>query len=723
VLLAIQPAFAAEKRVALVIGNNAYQQVKKLNNAVEDARAMSREFRALGFEVIEKLDIDQRGMKAAVREFVQKIANGGVGAFFYAGHGVQEGGNNYLLPVDIGALTDPAALPDEAVELNGEIMARIGQVGAKFSLLVVDACRDNPFPKKAGRSIGGTRGLTAANAPEGMIVVYSAGVGQQALDRLNENDRDPNGLFTREFIREIKKPGLEVAEVVRNVRTRVKEQAAKVRHEQTPAIYIQADRFYLIPDAQSVTIQSPAQDAEDSLWAQLNVSRPCEYQAYLDQYPNGKFAALARQRIKACAGGTPAPAAAPLAKPPAAEPPAPMVTAKPEDAETALWNEVKSGGAREYFDAYLKQYPKGKYAAVAKVELKKLDDIEKKKKAQEDAERKVEIARLEAEKKAAAERERQAAQQAEQDAWQSAKSGDSVASYAAYLERYPRGRYAVVAEAAKKKAQREAAEREKREAAQRQREAEQLRLAEERARKEAEKAAAELRPGKVFKDCSDCPEMVQVPAGSFDMGSNNGDNDEKPVHRVTISRSFAIGKTEVTQGQWRAVMGSNPSRFSSCGDDCPVESVSWDDAKEFMRKLNQKTGKTYRLPSEAEWEYACRAGRQQDYCGGDNVDSVAWYDGNSGSKTHPAGQKQANAWGLYDMSGNVWEWVEDCWNGSYNGAPSDGGVWTAGECGRRVLRGGSWGNGPRNVRSAKRNGGGTTGRDDGLGFRLARMLP
>lgn len=287
-------------RVALVIGNNDYQQVQKLNNAVPDARAMAKEFRALGFDVIEKINVDQRAMKAAVREFVKRVGNGGVGAFFYAGHGVQEGGDNYLLPVDISKLTDPGALVDEAVELNSDIMARVGQAGAKFSLLVIDACRDNPFPKRAGRSVGGTRGLTAAaETPEGMVVVYSAGVGQQALDRLDDNDRNPNGLFTREFVVELRKPGVEVAEMVRNVRQRVKAAAATVQHEQTPAIYIQADRFYLVapPPLPEPPIMP---SSEDALWAQLDSDKPCEYQAYLEEYPKGKFAALARIRARDC---------------------------------------------------------------------------------------------------------------------------------------------------------------------------------------------------------------------------------------------------------------------------------------------------------------------------------------------------------------------------------------------------------------------------------------
>ncbi len=145
---------------------------------------------------------------------------------------------------------------------------------------------------------------------------------------------------------------------------------------------------------------------------------------------------------------------------------------------------------------------------------------------------------------------------------------------------------------------------------------------------EAVKALPEA--GKTFKDCPTCGEMVEIPAGSFDMGSNNGESDEKPVHRVTFSKPFAIGKTEVTQEQWYAVMGSDPSYFNGCGDTCPVEQVSWNDAQTFIKKLNAKTGKQYRLPTEAEWEYACRAGSQLEYCGSDNADNVSWNTLNSG---------------------------------------------------------------------------------------------
>ena len=223
--------------------------------------------------------------------------------------------------------------------------------------------------------------------------------------------------------------------------------------------------------------------------------------------------------------------------------------------------------------------------------------------------------------------------------------------------------------------------------------------------------------GRVFKDCPECPEMVIIPAGSFEMGGTG--SYELPVHRVTL-RSFSMGKTEVTQGQWRAVMGTNPSSFSNCGDNCPVERVKWIDAKQFVRQLSTMTGKTYRLPSEAEWEYACRAGGRWEYCGSDIADDVAWHDGNSGNATHPVALRQANAWGLYDMSGNVSEWTEDCLNLNYSNAPTDGSVWTSGNCSQRVMRGGSYFSFPKFVRSAFRNWFTNQQQNINLGFRVAR---
>jgi formylglycine-generating enzyme required for sulfatase activity len=211
-------------------------------------------------------------------------------------------------------------------------------------------------------------------------------------------------------------------------------------------------------------------------------------------------------------------------------------------------------------------------------------------------------------------------------------------------------------------------------------------------------------------------EMVYVPGGSFLMGSpenETGRDSDEGQHRVTV-QSFYIGKYEVTQSQWRAVMGSNPSYFK--GDNLPVENVSWNDAKDFCRRLSQMTGKEYRLPTEAEWEYACRAKTTGAYAG--DLDAMAWYSKNSDSKTHSVGQKQPNAFGLYDMHGNVWEWCED-WYGSYPGGevvdpmgPRSGSL--------RVDRGGGWGDGAVVCRSANRGNVAPGSRDGYLGFRLLR---
>lgn len=223
--------------------------------------------------------------------------------------------------------------------------------------------------------------------------------------------------------------------------------------------------------------------------------------------------------------------------------------------------------------------------------------------------------------------------------------------------------------------------------------------------------------------------MVELPTGLFTMGCRAGrdkscEADEKPAHVVSV-HSFEIGKTEVTQGQWKAVMGSAPSalRFKECGDNCPVEGVSFDDIQTFIQTLNAQTGKIYRLPSEAEWEYACRAGKDTNYCGGNDVGRVAWYGyEKSGATTHPVAGKQANAWGLYDMSGNVWERVQDDYHDDYKGAPGDGSVWHGATTGWHVLRGGAWFVDARETRAARRSFGLPTYQLGFGGFRLARTF-
>ncbi len=226
-----------------------------------------------------------------------------------------------------------------------------------------------------------------------------------------------------------------------------------------------------------------------------------------------------------------------------------------------------------------------------------------------------------------------------------------------------------------------------------------------------------------IKDCTECPDMVLLPSGSLPMKL---DKSPDPKSTVTVNiRSFAIGKTEVTQRQWKAIMGDNPSRFVACGLDCPVENVSWKDIAQFIRKLNQKTGQSYRLPSEAEWEYAARGGSSTDALFADNaaaLDDQAWYIANSRKASRPVASKKPNAFGLHDLYGNVWEWVEDCFHDSYAGLPPDGSAWTT-ACAspQRVLRGGSWSDEASSMRNRGRYA--PEVRNLITGFRLARTAP
>ena len=275
----------------------------------------------------------------------------------------------------------------------------------------------------------------------------------------------------------------------------------------------------------------------------------------------------------------------------------------------------------------------------------------------------------------------------------------------------------------------------------------------------AQGALASMTRGTVFRDCADCPEMVVIPAGSFTMGSPQSeasrDNDEGPQHSVRIPRSIAMGKFEVTRGQFaRFVQESGYSAGSGCyvwdgkqwnndaskdwrntgfaqSDEDPVACVNWNDAKAYVEWLARKSGQRYRLPSEAEWEYGARAGTTTAFSFGDritpqlaNYGTTVSYAGSpvatTPRKTVPVGSYAPNAFGLYDVHGNVFEWTEDCYNANYNGAPSDGAAWTSGDCGRRVLRGGAWFLNPQFLRSALRVNLHPTIRYDHFGFRLAR---
>jgi formylglycine-generating enzyme required for sulfatase activity len=297
--------------------------------------------------------------------------------------------------------------------------------------------------------------------------------------------------------------------------------------------------------------------------------------------------------------------------------------------------------------------------------------------------------------------------------WESIKNSTDTKDFKAYLQKYPNGQFATLARDNLTRLETAPKTRVKRDAAGR------IILGSISGSK-TEAAKPVPKPGSVVRNQMGM-ELAYVPAGSFMMGSENGGTDEKPAHRVTISNGFYIGKYEVTQAQWQAVMGNNPSNFKDCGGNCPLEGVSWDDAQKFIQGLNGlKDGYTYRLPTDAEWEYACRAGTTGDYAG--DPKEMAWFSENSGSKTHAVGGKQPNAWGLADLHGNVWEWCQDWYHETYYGAPTDGSAWlSGGEQKHRVLRGGSWSSLAAVLRSAYRSYNSPAFRNVDLGFRVVAV--
>ena len=342
-------------------------------------------------------------------------------------------------------------------------------------------------------------------------------------------------------------------------------------------------------------------------------------------------------------------------------------------------------------------------------------------------------AKLEAEaaEKLAAQRAQAEAQRQAEEARLAAEAAEKLAIQRAQAEALRQAEGArLAAEAAEKLAlervQTEAAEKQASERAQA---AQALSKQMEAAREPVSKPTGVSTATLAIRDCTECPDMVLLPSGSLPMKLDKSP-DPKVAVAVAVAvivnvPSFAIGKTEVTQRQWKALMGDNPSRFVACGLDCPVENVSWKDIAQFIRKLNQKTGQNYRLPSEAEWEYAARGGSSTDALFADNaaaLDDQAWYIANSRKAPRPVASKKPNAFGLHDLYGNLWEWVEDCFHDSYAGLPPDGSAWTtACTSPQRVLRGGSWSDEASSMRNRGRYA--PEIRNLITGFRLARTAP
>ena len=536
------------RRIALVIGNGAYTGGGVLANPANDATDMADKLTQLGFKVTLRTDADYMVMRRALTEFGRQVTPGTVALFFFAGHGMQVRGRNYLLPVD-ARIQIENDVGTEAMDADF-VLDKLSQ--ASLSIVILDACRNNPFERRFRSGSGA--GLAHMAAPTGALIAYATAPGKVAAD-----GEGRNGLYTGELLKALSLAGLQVEDVFKRVRTNVIKLSGDAQTPWEASSLIGS--FYFVPASEQPSAVIP-----------------------------------------------PAP---------------PQAVAKP--------------------------------VAVAAVTAGQV-------------------------------------QGSEDDIWTQAKQGNSVAGYSRYMKLFPAGNHIGQAKASLARLKR---------------------------------AEAELELGKVFQDCTACPEMVVIPGGHFEMGSGHGANSERAVHNVSIIGAYALGRTEVTQSQWRAIMGSNPSRFSGCGANCPVENVSWDEVQIFLQKLNAATGRQYRLPTEAEWEYAARAGSTSKYSWGDEVGvDNANCDG-CGSRwdnrsTAPVASFRPNRFGIYDMHGNVSEWVGDCWNENYEGAPDDGSAWVYDGCSDHVHRGGNWGQNPRFMRSASRNWG-TSGKHlDTRGFRLAR---
>jgi uncharacterized caspase-like protein len=323
-LLICAPAIQAAHRLALVIGNDNYQHAEVLRNARADARAVAAALQALGFTVTLEQDLTLQQMKVALRAFKAQVAGGDEAVFYFSGHGVQFGGTNYLIPVDLLPQNE-AEVADDSVALQ-RVLDDLSEQKARFSLAIIDACRENPF-KGSGRSIG-KRGLAPVTAATGQMVLYSAGAGQEALDRVGDHDTDPNGLFTRILIKEIRKPGVTANQLLKNVSYQVIQLARGVNHEQVPALYDQTiGDYYFVPGgpaaapgaqtaatADVLHVQTPG-ELEQEYWNRIRDSSDvADFSDYQKQFPQGPHAAQAALALRKLQQRTAhnAPAPAPL---------------------------------------------------------------------------------------------------------------------------------------------------------------------------------------------------------------------------------------------------------------------------------------------------------------------------------------------------------------------------------------------------------------------------
>ncbi len=576
-----------EQRVALVIGNGAYPDAP-LRNPPNDAQAMAHKLRVCGFEVIEKINSDQRGMEEAIREFGMQIQRGGVGLFYYAGHGMQVQGTNYLIPVGTEVKAEDE-VKFKSVDA-GMVLSKMESAGNRMNIMILDACRNNPFDRSFRSA---DRGLKKMDAPTGTLLAYATAPGNIAADGTGEN-----GLYTAMLLKHLDTPGLAVEQVFKRVRDDVMKATgdSQVPWESTS---LRGDFFFVpgesMPSPSPAPIMPPPPAAVAYGHLQVNVNAPNSQVYVVGTY---RGTASPGQPLNLQNLGT-----------------------------DTIQVRVTAGGYKESTQQHTLKANEWTQAVfeLAPVEVTLPAPVQS-------------SPRPEA-------RPQPPSQQVGQTRTFSLPGGASI-------------------------------------------------------------------------------EMVWIEPGTFLMGSpssEEGRDSDEAQHKVTINQGFYLGKYEITQAQWEAVMGFNLSALE--GANHPVEQVSWEDVEVFISELNLSAGsEVYRLPTEAEWEYACRAGTSARWSFGEDESQLgeyAWYRGNNSPEgTKAVGQKKSNPWGLYDMYGNVWEWCQD-WKGRYSFsrlADPTGPVTDS----YRVVRGGAFSFYAQFARSAYRSGRPPSARHYDLGMRLLR---
>ncbi|MDA3791614.1 MAG: SUMF1/EgtB/PvdO family nonheme iron enzyme [Desulfobacula sp.] len=651
------PMVSASNRVALVLGNGAYATAP-LKNPVNDARDMAAVLKESGFKVILKINASRREMKTAVRTFGKQLRqNGGIGLFYYAGHGLQLNNRNYL--VSIGSVIESEGdVEFEAVDA-GLILNKMEDAGNDLNIVILDACRNNPFARSFRSS---KSGLVQMDAPKGSIIAYATSPGELAAD-----GEGRNGIYTKHLIKNIRNPKLTIEQVFKNVRVAV---VTETSNKQVPwessslmgTFYFDAEQNREVDNNESSFPAETQRIDKSSLFVNtmpggakirvLNI-KPKFFQG-MDLVPGKYYIEASLQ----------------------------------EYATSRQWVSIHSG-EQKTLEIVLNPLQEKKIPVDSKI-----IQLNQKKIKKEPADLETLLAQAKLEQQT---QERKL----ENEKKRKNELKDKIKLYEDLIKNYgdkykDQAWQAICTDfplltAGVKPGDISA----------------------------LRKASSLYKAGDTWKDPVTGMEFVWVGAGCFQMGSSSGDADEKLIHEVCVE-GFWMGKYEVTQRQWQRIMGSNPSNFKS-GDDYPVEQVSWNDVKTFISLLNQRSGPSFSLPTEVQWEYAARSGgKDQDYAGRNNLDLVAWYSYNSGNKTHRVGTKAPNDLGIYDMSGNVWEWCEDVYDSNaYSKHSRNNPLITSGGS-RRVDRGGGWFDNPRSLRCANRGGGDAGSTRSFLGFRLIR---